>query len=405
MAHAKVYGIGHGSFDTTHPTSIVASLFTYVVQYDVPTAGTNRLVLTDASTSSHGTVNGWSWTVRDSGGASAGTSTLQNPTFDLAPGTYSIELVASDDQSATGTYTLSSATLRKLSGVSDFPNEPGTYTAVVGRVFNSKAVASGEGGTGSWPWKYSGSEGWDDIEYRDAALPDYQNSTNLSIVHDPAAPVAPGAVARALYPTGWAGGYAPINAQTKAFHHTTKHNVQYKKLYVSYGLKLSSNYYGHPTDPHTNKIIFYKSVSDLGSQVQEGAGRVFDRFVGGGNDPLYYQIAHQDTPDADALRSRFYTNMNGYSSSNQFEIVRGQWYHIEVQQQMNTPGTADGILRVWIDGTLVMEYTDVTIYDGTATNPGWSMVDWEPVFGGGGGVSVPADQYMWVDHIYASGAV
>lgn len=40
---------------------------------------------------------------------------------------------------------------------------------------------------------------------------------------------------------------------------------------------------------------------------------------------------------------------------------RGQWYQIEVQVDMNTPGKADGVIRGWIDGELSYEKTNIVL--------------------------------------------
>ena len=38
-----------------------------------------------------------------------------------------------------------------------------------------------------------------------------------------------------------------------------------------------------------------------------------------------------------------------------FEIPRGRWVSLEQEVELNTPGVADGTLRVWIDGSLVLD--------------------------------------------------
>ncbi|QIB64703.1 DNRLRE domain-containing protein [Kineobactrum salinum] len=40
-------------------------------------------------------------------------------------------------------------------------------------------------------------------------------------------------------------------------------------------------------------------------------------------------------------------------------LERGQWYQIEMQVEMNTPGKADGVIRGWIDGQLSYEKTNM----------------------------------------------
>jgi hypothetical protein len=43
-----------------------------------------------------------------------------------------------------------------------------------------------------------------------------------------------------------------------------------------------------------------------------------------------------------------------------------QWYCIELEVQANTPGSSDGILTLWINGTQVWQKTGVNLR-GTAT--------------------------------------
>lgn len=40
-------------------------------------------------------------------------------------------------------------------------------------------------------------------------------------------------------------------------------------------------------------------------------------------------------------------------------LERGQWYQIEMQVEMNTPGQADGVIRGWVDGQLSYEKTNM----------------------------------------------
>lgn len=40
-------------------------------------------------------------------------------------------------------------------------------------------------------------------------------------------------------------------------------------------------------------------------------------------------------------------------------LERGQWYQIEMQVEMNTPGRADGVIRGWVDGKLSYEKTNM----------------------------------------------
>ncbi len=42
-------------------------------------------------------------------------------------------------------------------------------------------------------------------------------------------------------------------------------------------------------------------------------------------------------------------------------LERGRWYALEYQVALNTPGKKDGIVRIWIDGKLLVEKTDLNI--------------------------------------------
>lgn len=42
-----------------------------------------------------------------------------------------------------------------------------------------------------------------------------------------------------------------------------------------------------------------------------------------------------------------------------YEWPDGRWVEIDIQTKLNTPGEPDGITRLWVDGKLIMEQTDV----------------------------------------------
>ena len=65
----------------------------------------------------------------------------------------------------------------------------------------------------------------------------------------------------------------------------------------------------------------------------------------------------------------------------------------------NSSGSADGKVEWWLDGVKVGSYGGLQFVSGAGT---WESIEWSPTWGGTGG-TVPADQYMWVDHIYISG--
>ena len=79
----------------------------------------------------------------------------------------------------------------------------------------------------------------------------------------------------------------------------------------------------------------------------------------------------------------------------------GVWHRWEMVLRLNTLGVTDGVLRWWVDGTLIMDYSDVT-YITPGNTLGFYTFKFWPYWGGIGG-SKTRDDYMQVDHIYISG--
>ena len=61
-------------------------------------------------------------------------------------------------------------------------------------------------------------------------------------------------------------------------------------------------------------------------------------------------------------------NRSGFSGSNPFVTQTARWYTVEVRRRLNDPGQRNGIFQMWVDGTLIAEYTNVLFrvpFDGT----------------------------------------
>lgn len=76
-----------------------------------------------------------------------------------------------------------------------------------------------------------------------------------------------------------------------------------------------------------------------------------------------------------------------------FTFPRGRWVSVEVETILNTPGRADGIARLWIDGRQVIEQDDIVYRTDDAVLPGGLMFS---TFFGGSGKSwaTPKDQHV-----------
>jgi hypothetical protein len=78
-------------------------------------------------------------------------------------------------------------------------------------------------------------------------------------------------------------------------------------------------------------------------------------------------------------------------------IERGGWHRVEVLLQMNTVrdgvGVADGVVRYWLDGALVLDLDDVLIRTGANAGMAFEQLLVAPYIGDGS----PVEQVFWVD--------
>lgn len=83
-------------------------------------------------------------------------------------------------------------------------------------------------------------------------------------------------------------------------------------------------------------------------------------------------------------------------------MTAGGWHHWEVALTLNTLGQADGTARMWIDGVLVLSYSNVVFR--TAAYPrGFTLYKWNPTWGGKAGFTKRRTNYIQVRDLYLSG--
>lgn len=81
-------------------------------------------------------------------------------------------------------------------------------------------------------------------------------------------------------------------------------------------------------------------------------------------------------------------------------IIVGAWQLFEVYIRNNDPLTSNGVLRVWRDGVLRGEYTNLRFH-GDSFERGWNNPRFDATRGGGddGFGPLPADQFRYLDRI------
>ncbi len=220
-------------------------------------------------------------------------------------------------------------------------------------------------------------DGWD--------LPSWVDPNDWKIVADAAAPYSPSNILQIRFPAGFTGGDSPALSE-KPF------GTGVGTLYVSMWIKLSSNWVGHLTG--TNKVLHFW----IG-----GANRVFAYVDGSGSNTLKPYIGLQGI--ATSFNDGFGNNSTSINLRPNVQtgsqIVRGQWYHWEMVFTSNTNGSANGTADWWINGVQVGHYTGIG-YVSSSQSRNFTTMKLDPTWGGLGG-TVPADQFMWMDHIYLSG--
>jgi hypothetical protein len=228
-------------------------------------------------------------------------------------------------------------------------NEPLGYSLISDRPFDAKVE-----------------NGW-----RDRGDPEF------SITSDSEAPVSPLNVGKATYPAGWAGGAGPINTWIDLM-------PARKKLYVSFWLKFSSNWVGHPTG--MNKVIHFW----IG-----GSNRIVFKALGAGSSSLTARFTLQSinqSPSTITLMP---------NTSNTGTMTRGSWHHIEIALAANTLSNRDGKLAWWVDGQKIGDYSNLSFVNKLQAHK-FTTVSWNPTWGGIGGVMTHS-QDEEIDEVYLSG--
>lgn len=234
-----------------------------------------------------------------------------------------------------------------------------------GRLFTTLHESSTLTGVVSQPMNPANVTGW---SYYTAAV---------SFGNDAAGPLSPNSYGRMTYPKGFAGGRAPGTTSSTSFAARG-----YKEIYVRSAVRLSSNFYGHPSA--TNKFLHFWTYSPQ-------ANRVFLSFEGVGTGALNLQVRCQGTPD-DSKCAHLKAN-TGSSAA----IARGKWNVIEVRLRVNTMGQSNGIVEAWVNGVRTHYYTNIRLDVG-----GWGIISWSPTWGGMG-YTLPAAQTMDLEDLKVSG--
>src|SRR3989344_5581432 len=215
------------------------------------------------------------------------------------------------------------------------------------------------------------------------------------IASDSSAPQSPQGILRARFPAGLVGGESSV-----FFGGASSDQQPQRELYVSVQMRIEGSDYQNQKVftklwylPYMNRNRNnHATLGLLGNGTQEAIRSAF---------PLVYSLSEVDSltgTDPGHSTPR-------YQNRGKRQFTVGPWHQIEMYLKQNTFGATpnpDGVLLIWLDGELVMDYRDIRW--SSAQNPlGFYEFHADMIYGGVGGIRT-RDDYIDFDHIYISGS-
>jgi hypothetical protein len=259
------------------------------------------------------------------------------------------------------------------------PNEPAGFTRIAENGFAGPTLA-GSALAGQWsgPW-YGG--------------PDF-----TPLVVDETNPLKSANIAKVLWPSGLPAGKSPTafggwDRRSSDFGE----NGRYHKVYVSMRVKIPSPdfqnqkvgtklwYLAHGNTKQHNADFLLMEGTYRGTSIQ--AAMKLKMFISPADEAVY-------------PGSKGY----GQNVSGAPLLTCGRWHQVEVYLDQGSVDRSNGTVRLWVDGTKVMDYTgSVQFLDSRyGFTEGFYDFQFTPVWGGTGGTRTRKDE-MWFNSIYISG--
>ncbi len=217
----------------------------------------------------------------------------------------------------------------------------------------------------------------------------------MQVIDDPTAPMSPPKVMQIRFPAGWEAGRGP--ATWGGWDNTGKGRAgQKEKVYFSMWLKIQG-----PT--YENEIVGTKMGFFGAATPTTFATHNTWFFLKGFGRPTIADAfpveIHQSFFGPGAPRDNVRNIRQNIARGR--VMTAGVWHHWEALLELNTPGATNGVFKWWIDGQLVMSYSNMTYIYGNYTN-GFYDFNFNPTWGGRGDVKTKEDAIL-IDHIYMSG--
>jgi len=212
--------------------------------------------------------------------------------------------------------------------------------------------------------------------FEGSMLPFKHAHSGADIYTDPTAPDG-SQVLRFTYPPGHPGGYSTDVVWVEF-------QQGYNEVKVEYYFKYSENFFFNRVD---NKQIYV----DTGDQTNFFLSAVDNNYIGGTGIQTEIQYVGQWGNIGEAERR--WPNMSDVV------IFPNIWYKVIFYFKLNTNGRSNGILKVWVNNTQIMDYSDVVFNTGSSANQPCYSLKFDPVWGGGGEPKPNATDYFYVDAV------
>ena len=171
----------------------------------------------------------------------------------------------------------------------------------------------------------------------------------------------PSNVLKINFPEGYGGGY------NTAWCSGPKYNSDetYVQLYVFF----PTGYQFHTV---ANKLAYtYLALID-----GVDPGNLFMGVFGSDR-----QVVIQTQPVSES-KANGAVNKVYYNNKKYIRIDTNSWYKINYYVKLNTSGVSNGIIRIWVNDTLVSEYTDMNMRGGTLGASNFYKTSLMPIWGG-----------------------
>jgi hypothetical protein len=189
--------------------------------------------------------------------------------------------------------------------------------------------------------------------------------------------------------TAWTSGTAVVcvgmrGAQPPAQFTGGRFTGNPSRIYVRAGFWTSSDW---SDNGNAGTKLFFFSQQNTGGQSNNHYVNLTDSAASG----LVYPLV--------GLQKTGWGSNANYTPSQSF--THGAWRDLEFIAEAGTAGGSDGVVKVWIDNTLVVDQSNVPLF-GSAMSPSFTSVFWAPTFGGG--YNPPVNQTMRIAQVYLESA-